>query len=65
MGMLLMFSGFAFGVIETIYFGCNWLPMSKEEFICDKISEVSVSVGLFLFALGVIRQIINDINSLK
>lgn len=43
--MKLILFGVLFALIETIYFGCNFYPQSKAEFICDKIA-------LFIVALG-------------
>ena len=47
-----MLIGFIFAVTETIYFGSNWLPESKEEVACDIIAAAICLYGLGLLMFG-------------
>ncbi len=58
LSIILIILGFLFGIIETIYFGCNWLPQSHAEKICDAISGLISYCG-YLLLLNVIITIIN------
>lgn len=41
-----------FSIIETIYFGFNWLPESISEAICDSISLIGMSIAILLIIYG-------------
>lgn len=64
-GMILMFASLAFATIETIYFGSNWWSESKEELICDKIALGMCEAGCFLYALGIVLRVAQQIKDLK
>lgn len=63
-GLLLMFLGLFFGIAETIYFGSNWLPESRAEFICDAISLMIAGGGEALLIYGAGKQAMYDIKEL-
>ena len=64
-GYWLIIAGAVFAVIETLYFGSNWLPMSKAELICDLIATTIMSSGTSLFVLCFVIKTNNDIKELK
>ena len=61
-GFCLMISAAIFALAETIYFGSNWMPESKAEFICDYISAYMAGAGGGLFAYSIVIKTIEDIN---
>jgi hypothetical protein len=63
-GLILMLSGYVFGVIETLYFGSNWLPESREELICDCISLLVSGSGCGLFVYAITRITTDKIDEL-
>ncbi len=50
-GIIVFLIGFAFAIIETLYFGSNWMPESRAEFICDayaaKISGAGMGIWIY------------------
>lgn len=60
-GFWLMIAAFVFGFFETWYFGWNWHPESKAEFICDAVSATVCIVGCFILCYAFIRQTERDI----
>lgn len=51
-GVLMTGLAFIFAIIETKYFGSNWLPKSKEELFCDYISAYLSGAGVSLLLYG-------------
>ena len=44
-GFTMMIAGFIFAVVETVYFGNNWLPQTRDEILCDCISLSVTGAG--------------------
>ncbi len=57
-GIILLAIGFAFAVIETVYFGSNFYPESKAEFVCDYIATIVCGGGgsLIIYAITLITK---------
>lgn len=47
-GYVLMIASWLFSIIETAYFGCNLIPQSMAEMICDHIAGYGVMIGIIL-----------------
>ena len=45
-GIILIMFGIVFGIIETSYFGGNFLPQSFAELICDILALIAMLVGI-------------------
>lgn len=63
-GFVLMIIGIIFAVTETIYFGSNWLPESREEFICDYIACAIVHSGIALMFYAMTNSTITQIKEI-
>jgi len=63
LSLLFLVVGIIFGVAETIYFGSNWLPQSRAEFVCDFISIALTQTGTTLFGVAFIEYINNIYNN--
>lgn len=51
LGNLLVFIGNAFGLLETWYFGWNFLPRSLAEVLCDIAAAALIVIGAaFLYS---------------
>lgn len=61
----LMISGFVFGLAETLYFGSNWLPMSKAELFCDYIATNICSGGMYLYIFCVVLRVKQHLKEIK
>jgi hypothetical protein len=44
-----MVTGFTFSLIETAYFGFNWLPSCRAELICDIFCGVLIVIGIIIY----------------
>lgn len=62
-GNILMLIALAFGLAETLYFGSNWQPESKAEFICDWITATLCGGGMAIYIYPIIIKTIEEINS--
>lgn len=47
-GLIILFIGLIFGIIETEYFGYNLFPASNTELICDIVSFITVTIGVVI-----------------
>jgi|688.fasta_scaffold09927_20 hypothetical protein len=61
-GLIIMFSSFIFAIIETLYFGSNWYPQSKNEVVCDYIALYTCGLGTSLFGFCIIKQFIIEVS---
>lgn len=61
LSIVIMIGGLLFGIIETLYFGCNYYPQSPAEKVCDFISVVISDCGNLLFLNCIITFIKNFI----
>jgi hypothetical protein len=48
-GIICLIWAIIFGLLETKYFGNNWLPQTNEEIICDLTSILLCIAGNILF----------------
>lgn len=68
LGWILIAIAFVFGVVESLYFGSNWMPDSKAEFVCDMISQgvygAGASINLFAAVLK-LKKGLKDIKSAR
>ena len=44
-----MVTGFILSLIETAYFGFNWLPSCPAEIICDVLCGILVVIGIVIY----------------
>lgn len=51
-GTIMLAASGVFGIIETAYFGSNWLPKTPQELVCDIISAMGMASGLTLAFIG-------------
>lgn len=47
-GWLLIIIGNVFGFLETQYFGWNWTPQTKAEYVCDGVAMCLTIFGVYL-----------------
>ena len=49
-GFIVMIYAIIFAMLETEYFGNNWLPQTKEEMLCDTALLLLFICGHILFS---------------
>ena len=52
-GLILIYFGYAFAVLETKYFGSNYWPESAAELICDLLALTIVLYGMLKLFEGI------------
>lgn len=58
-GPVIFFIGVAFGLLETWYFGWNWLPINYTAFACDALAMFLMSCGFLMAAISYINRLIS------
>ena len=51
-GTALLIAGIVFGIIETFQYGCNNIPQTTPEAICDLIVVIICIAGIVLITVG-------------
>lgn len=67
-GIYIFIAAWAFGIVETGYFGWNLLPKSVAEAICDAISSIGSLYGVFIivkyYTVWIIQTTTEDVMDL-
>ena len=64
-GFITTIIGYVFAFIETAYFGFNWTPINRAEFICDCIASMIIRGGLSMLIGAIISNTANEIEELR